>query len=290
MLLICPSCKTRYVVPDAAIGVEGRSVRCANCKHSWFQDGVPPEPASPAPQVVAPKAPAVTQEIADPGPAAHNPKPDTQAFTSEAVSEAAPNKPVQTGFAAFDAPPRPAASKTADPEIAPPTFAETPSPPAHISKEPPAESSFAHEPPFKPRRNPAKLWTIAAIAFALSIAAIGGAFWYFGVPGSGSFTAAAYEPDLIIQPTPGLELQYRNDGTPFFIASGTIVNPTSQPVTVPDMQATLKDASGRSVYSWKIKAPIKELAPGSTVDFSEVQLDVPRAARQISYTWMLDND
>ena len=39
MIIACPACATRYVVPDSAIGIEGRTVRCAKCKHSWFQDG-----------------------------------------------------------------------------------------------------------------------------------------------------------------------------------------------------------------------------------------------------------
>ena len=38
MIIQCPACATRYVVPDTAIGVEGRTVRCAKCRHSWFQD------------------------------------------------------------------------------------------------------------------------------------------------------------------------------------------------------------------------------------------------------------
>ncbi len=291
MLLVCPACKTRYVVPDAAIGIDGRQVRCANCKHSWYQDGVVPPPPPPAPaiaaplvqreEIIPPVTPVPPPPVREAPPASAPPvsePPPQAAAPAEAPKpvEAQPDAPVQTGFAAFDNPPQP-----------PPSVATSkPEPPRAAFDALPERSQFAHEPPFKPRRNPAKLWTMAAVAFAVLIAIGSLALWQFGVP-TGSFATTAKEPDLKIVLNPNHELNYKPDGTPYFIASGTVVNPTSSEQSIPAMLVTLKDAGGRAVYSWKMKAKAAKIAPGGKVDFSEAQLDVPRAASSISISWVL---
>ncbi|MEP7349763.1 MAG: MJ0042-type zinc finger domain-containing protein [Sphingorhabdus sp.] len=281
MLLVCPSCRTRYVVPDTAIGADGRQVRCANCKHSWFQGGAIP-PVAPAPPVAAP---VFREEVAPPS---------TQSQPTPVAEAVVP--PPAPAYAETTEPTAYRSFGEREPQAPPirqsvPVFAEPPPPPppppvVTFSDELPPQSRFAHEPPFKPRRNPAKLWTMAAVAFALLIGAAGGAFWYFGIPSTG-FGLAAQEPDLKIVLNENLELNEREDGTPYFIASGSIVNPTPATQNIPEMLVTLKDSGGRPVYSWKMRAKVSSLAPGARVDFSEARLDVPLAATQISIGWVL---
>lgn len=67
MILICPACQTRYLVPDTAIGTEGRQVRCASCRHSWFQEGVP-VPAAAAASQEAPRVPPAAPTTVEPVP------------------------------------------------------------------------------------------------------------------------------------------------------------------------------------------------------------------------------
>lgn len=245
MILACPSCHTRYVVPDTAIGPTGRTVRCASCRHSWFQ-----EPAKIDPAISAVAVEPVAVPPAEPAPS----------YVESAAPAAEPAPPPPQAFAA-DPAPRPAPAATEAPL------------------------------PFRrPRRNPAKRWTlIAASAAVLMVAATAG-LTYFGLPswaqGLG-LPGMAAEPDLVIELPPNQDHRELADGTIYFAASGVIINPTDREQRVPPILAELRDAQGTIVYSWTIKPPVRMLPPNEKVNFSEAKLDIPRRATQLTVSWAL---
>lgn len=37
MIITCPECNARFVLPEKALGAEGRTVRCGKCRHTWHK-------------------------------------------------------------------------------------------------------------------------------------------------------------------------------------------------------------------------------------------------------------
>jgi hypothetical protein len=74
-------------------------------------------------------------------------------------------------------------------------------------------------------------------------------------------------------------------GIELFAVSGTIVNPTGVRQRVPDILAELRDVRGKVVYSWSITPPRRSLGPGERSDFTSAEVDVPKTADALSYTF-----
>lgn len=220
MILECSQCHTRYLVPDTAVGAAGRTVRCAKCKHSWFQD-----PPVIDLLVEVPKGPA---PIAPPAPIASSPEPVASADDYDA---------------------------------------------------------FAHEPPFRPRRNPARMWNLLAVTAGVAMLAATVALLFLNVPDLATrlgipLSTGTSQLKFVNVTKP--ERRGLPSGSEVFAVSGQINNPTAQRQPVPFVLVELKDQRDIVVVKWTVKPDQSTIAPGGTIDFRSAKvIDVPARSKQM---------
>lgn len=298
MIIACPACATRYVVPDSAIGLEGRTVRCAKCKHSWFQDGPElaepiaaayaapaggSEPTAPRPPRPAPApapAPPRAEPTAPPPPPAEPPGhgvPD-DGYVAPPPAWVDEDEP-QDVVAAEDE--KPAAALEAQP--APSQWAPAAAEPVYEDV-----SQFGHEPPFRPRRNWLRWLTWGAGAFAaLALAAVA-AMAAFGTPSWLPIDKPLFgaDPGLKVEfPASEQERRTLPNGAEFFGARVVVTNDARETKRVPPLLIVLRDARERVVYSWELVPPQRTLAPGEAMTINEAMTDVPKSAVYADIGW-----
>lgn len=273
MILVCPECATRYVVPDSAIGSSGRQVRCANCRHSWFQDApvmerpvaaaqpsAPPPAPVPPPESAPPEFPPIARSVAEPAPETSvEAKPEPEQDIEDAPAAAAPLR------------------------AAPPVFDDAP--PAYDEEE---ASQYDPDVPFRPRRNPARLWTMAAVLFFLAAAGVGGWVYMFGIPAWA--VNLGLVPDsgnngLVLDMPRKPERRTLPNGSDYFAFSGRVVNASDQTQPVPPILVELRDPQNRLVFGWTMKPPVARLAAGAQSSFFESRLDIPKNAQSLTLTF-----
>jgi len=242
MILECSQCRTRYLVPDSAIGAEGRTVRCASCKHSWFQ----------APEVL-----------------------DLATRASPGDAGAAPRRPIPNYAAAADA------------RAAAPEPARVYSDDATVSRPDPGYDPFATQPPFKPRRNPARRWTAAAVVAGLSMLLGAGAILYSGAPGiAAQLGFGAGDADTALRfADKDVKRRMAPGGGDLFAVSGKVVNPTGDKQHVPDIRIELRDGAGVLVDSWRITPEVRTLDANASIDFNSAKINPPANVRIVEFSF-----
>lgn len=259
MLITCPNCGTNFSIPDAALGTEGRKLKCAKCEHKWFQaplrleieeDDVLDLDFQPAPKPAAPTA-----------------------FSSPAEPQLFPSEP-RPSFSAFpdlEPPPVPSFGSRLPPERSDVDLSR-----GLLDDAPPDVPDVfgtLHE---KPRRSStAALWVVLVL---LVLGGLGGATYYFQdqvvdlVPEAGDLLTQAG----LRHEKPGAGLELRKAGTPerfvlndvdVLVVRGIIANVSDRIRAVPTMKLVLLDKAGQPVQEKLSRPPATALDPQGTTSF-----------------------
>lgn len=258
MLITCPNCGTNFSIPDAALGTDGRKLKCAKCGHKWFQTPLRLEIEE--------------DDVLDLDFRPQAEAEPTPSFSSPMAEESFPPQP-RPGFSAFpdiDPPPVPAFGGRLAPEA----------PEIDLSRgllddeQPPVSDVFATHSE-KSRGGTAALWAVLVL---LVLGGLGGGAYYFQdqivdvVPEAGELLTQVG----LRHEKPGAGLELRKAGTPerfvlndvdVLVVRGIIANVSDRIRAVPTMKLVLLDKAGQPVQEKLARPPATALDPQGTTSF-----------------------
>lgn len=264
MLIACPHCQTQFQVAASAIG-DGRTVRCARCRESWF--------AEPPPVFAEQAAAAFAME--------------TGTATAEAESVASEPATAEAPVEVTDSPPLAAeASGEAD---AVTVMTE----PVQAAAEEAPKPRLRRRVPIRQYKLPRPVAMGLAAALAAVIAVLGLRESIVRVmPGlAGTYVAIGLPVNLR-----GLEFrdvkttQEIQDGVPVLVIEGEVVNVARHPVEVPRVRIAVLGSSQQELYAWTTLLQRSILADNEKVAFRSRLASPPPNGKEVLVRFLTRGD
>lgn len=248
MLIVCPTCASEYRIETARVGTEGRSVRCAGCRETWF--------VSPAEVVAAHEAELQAATAA----ADEAVSEDAWAEASAAVRSAAPPETIDN---VPDAPRRAKAGKF------------------KLGYKPLGNSTGKGGVAALSPALAAGLVVLAAIPLAClarvpvvqALPQAAGLFARIGLP--------VNLRGLEIRDVAAFRNPAEGEKAAELVVEGDLVGIARDGMPVPPISVTMRDAAARVVKTYTIAAPRSRLAKGETARFSGRFSDPPEQGRGV---------
>ena len=245
MLIVCPACASEYQIDLDRVGAEGRSVRCAACRETWF--------ISPDEVAAAMEAEMTAAMLA----------------ASETGPDAAESRAsAQADLDAWEA----ALSGEAEPEAEPRPQARPKARPAKPTRRPSVLAS------------PTALVAFALVA-GLGLAILARSTVVRMIPQSADLYARIGLPVNLrgIDLADVAAFQVAADGSnpARLVVEGDLVAVARERVAVPPIEVEVRDAEGQPLYRWSVPGPRAALEPGERARFKASLSAPPEKGRRI---------
>lgn len=276
MILNCPECSTRYLLSSAAIGEEGRTLRCAKCSHEWFQE---PETEHGAPY-----------ESLEAG----SDNMDDLSFMQrddDVREERDDGDDDSYGQSSEE-------NKYEDEDPDAESFSDSPDDDDKIPeavKPLPRLGADEEKKGIRRSRPPQSLqarmvgYGAALMIFILLI--VGGMLFKQTIVTAWPPSAAIYKiagmpvvykgEDLVMESLSATIVQ-NESGQEILVLKGRVINLTERPIDVPNLMAVLRSTNGEDGASWIIEPPVDVVEPGASFAFTSDYPNIPRGVGSVN--------